>query len=293
MDDRSSGLSAAKPAAGPSTSTNKIAADLVAAGTATGPSLSATRPLLCRIEILLASLPVGDLRSAHDHCDSKHQGGGREDDRRGPPRSLAARAGAAGHPGRLRYPAFVVRMDPPGDPGDPGPQAGYARRGPQRTAQAPRGGRFHRRRRPREPDRDEPGILLRADFAIVPCKASMLEVRALAKATEVLRQSQDIRNGLPHAVAVLSMVGQKYRLTQDMKDAARALQLPLASSAIDAAADLRGRPGAGRTGLAHGRQGQGSGEGDRSGLLRGDGGRGAATREQCRLHGDKGRGTKE
>ena len=29
-------------------------------------------------------------------------------------------------------------------------------------------------------------LLLRADFAIVPCKASMLEVRALAKATEVL-----------------------------------------------------------------------------------------------------------
>src|SRR3981081_3878709 len=32
-------------------------------------------------------------------------------------------------------------------------------------------------------------LLLRADLAIVPCKASMLEVRALAKATEVLRQS--------------------------------------------------------------------------------------------------------
>ena len=31
-------------------------------------------------------------------------------------------------------------------------------------------------------------LLLRADFAIVPCKASMLEVRALAKATEVLRE---------------------------------------------------------------------------------------------------------
>src|SRR5665213_1602726 len=36
-------------------------------------------------------------------------------------------------------------------------------------------------------------LLLRADLAIVPCKASMLEVRALAKATEVLRVSQDIR----------------------------------------------------------------------------------------------------
>jgi chromosome partitioning protein len=75
-------------------------------------------------------------------------------------------------------------------------------------------------------------LLLRADFAVVPCKASMLEVRALAKATDVLRQAQDIRGGLPRAVAVLSMVGQTYRLTKDMKEAADALNLPLARSAI-------------------------------------------------------------
>lgn len=75
-------------------------------------------------------------------------------------------------------------------------------------------------------------LLLRADLAIVPCKASMLEVRALAKATEVLRVSQDIRSGLPKAVIVLSMVGKNYRLTGDMKDAAAALNLPLASHAM-------------------------------------------------------------
>jgi chromosome partitioning protein len=72
-------------------------------------------------------------------------------------------------------------------------------------------------------------LLLRADLAIVPCKASMLEVRALAKATEVLRVSQDIRAGLPKAIIVLSMVGKNYRLTKDMKDAAAVLNLPLAS----------------------------------------------------------------
>lgn len=75
-------------------------------------------------------------------------------------------------------------------------------------------------------------LLLRADLAIVPCKASMLEVRALAKATEVLRQAQDIRGGKPRAVIVLSMVGKQYRLTQDMKDAAAALHLPLAGTAL-------------------------------------------------------------
>ena len=75
-------------------------------------------------------------------------------------------------------------------------------------------------------------LLLRADLAIVPCKASMLEVRALAKATEVLRQAQDIRPGKPQAVIVLSMVGRNYRLTKDMKEAASALDLPLASTPL-------------------------------------------------------------
>ncbi|MBA4068180.1 MAG: chromosome partitioning protein ParA [Isosphaera sp.] len=75
-------------------------------------------------------------------------------------------------------------------------------------------------------------LLLRGDFALVPCKASMLEVRALAQATAVLRQAQDIRAGRPEAVIVLSMVGKTYRLTQDMKDAAAALGLPLAKTAL-------------------------------------------------------------
>lgn len=75
-------------------------------------------------------------------------------------------------------------------------------------------------------------LLLRADLAIVPCKASMLEVRALAVATDILRQAQDIRAGVPRALIVLSMVRQSYRLTKDMRDAAAALALPLASTAM-------------------------------------------------------------
>ncbi|MGH7135840.1 MAG: ParA family protein, partial [Pirellulales bacterium] len=75
-------------------------------------------------------------------------------------------------------------------------------------------------------------LLLRADLAIVPCKASMLEARALTQATNVLRQAQDIRGGAPRAVIVLSMVGKNYRLTQDMRDAATTLELPLAKTAL-------------------------------------------------------------
>jgi chromosome partitioning protein len=75
-------------------------------------------------------------------------------------------------------------------------------------------------------------LLLCGDLAIVPCKASMLEIRALSQATNVLRQSQSIRKGKPRAVIVLSMVGKHYRLTQEMKDAAAALKLPLAKTAL-------------------------------------------------------------
>ncbi len=75
-------------------------------------------------------------------------------------------------------------------------------------------------------------LLLRGDLAIVPCKASMLEVRALSQATKVLKHAQDIRRGKPKAIIVLSMVGKTYRLTRDMKDAAAALKLPLAKNAL-------------------------------------------------------------
>ncbi len=88
-------------------------------------------------------------------------------------------------------------------------------------------------------------LLLRADLALVPCKASMLEVRALARATEVLRQAQDIRGGIPRAVAILSMVGQNYRLTHDMRQAAAALGLPLARGAMTLRQIFADAPGQG------------------------------------------------
>jgi chromosome partitioning protein len=72
-------------------------------------------------------------------------------------------------------------------------------------------------------------------------------VRALAKATEVLRQAQDIRGGIPKALIVLSMVGKNYRLTKDMKDAAEALSLPLANTAMILRQIYADAPGQGAT----------------------------------------------
>ncbi len=93
---------------------------------------------------------------------------------------------------------------------------------------------LRRGRRPGQPDRGQVAhYCCRADLAIVPCKASMLEVRALAKATEVLRQAQDIRKGVPTAVIVLSMIGMHYPPDQGYEGTPpRRSSLPLASNAM-------------------------------------------------------------
>ena len=75
-------------------------------------------------------------------------------------------------------------------------------------------------------------LLMWADLAIIPCKASMFEARALDKNTGFVRQAQAIRKGPPEAVAVLSMVGRDYRLTRDMVEAAESLGLKLAETQI-------------------------------------------------------------
>ena len=75
-------------------------------------------------------------------------------------------------------------------------------------------------------------LLMWADLAIVPCKASLFEARALAKNTVFIRQAQAIRKELPDAVAVLSMVGKEYRLTKDMREAAASLNLSLTDTPV-------------------------------------------------------------
>lgn len=75
-------------------------------------------------------------------------------------------------------------------------------------------------------------LLMWADLAVIPCKASMFEARALSKNTAFVRQAQAIRNGAPQAVAVLSMVGKDFRLTKDMRQAADALKLTLAATQV-------------------------------------------------------------
>lgn len=88
-------------------------------------------------------------------------------------------------------------------------------------------------------------LLMWADMAIMPCKASMFEARALEKNTAFVRQAQAIRKGPPEVIAVLNMVGRDYRLTRDMRDAAGALGLELAESTITLRQAYADAPGQG------------------------------------------------
>jgi chromosome partitioning protein len=88
-------------------------------------------------------------------------------------------------------------------------------------------------------------LLMWADLAIVPCKASMFEARALAINTNFVRQAQAIRQGPPAAVTVLSMVGRDFRLTRDMIEAARSLQFAVAETALTLRQAYADAPGQG------------------------------------------------
>ena len=73
-------------------------------------------------------------------------------------------------------------------------------------------------------------LLMVADLAVFPCKASLLEVRALSSATKLLLQARKIRRGEPAAMIILNMVRPTYKLAAEMEKAAMALGLPIVST---------------------------------------------------------------
>lgn len=77
-------------------------------------------------------------------------------------------------------------------------------------------------------------ILVHVDGVIVPCKAGTLEARALLRATKAIKQVQQIpgREGLPDARIVLTMVGERFLLTREMREAADELSYPVAEAML-------------------------------------------------------------
>ena len=75
-------------------------------------------------------------------------------------------------------------------------------------------------------------LLLRANLALVPCKASMLEVRALKQATSVLQYAQKINAGRPEGCLVLNKMRTRDVISRDLRAAAPHLGVWVAKSAV-------------------------------------------------------------
>lgn len=59
-------------------------------------------------------------------------------------------------------------------------------------------------------------ILFLADVAILPCGPSVLDLRAVLDALEVIRKIKEMRHGLPHEVVIPNKLQPQYRLSKEL-----------------------------------------------------------------------------
>jgi len=69
-------------------------------------------------------------------------------------------------------------------------------------------------------------LLLKADVTLLPCGPSALDLRAVQDAIKVVRQAQNIRNGLPKAILIPNKLQSQYRLSKELVETAKNLGIP-------------------------------------------------------------------
>ena len=69
-------------------------------------------------------------------------------------------------------------------------------------------------------------ILFVADLTLLPCGPSVLDLRAVTDAIRVVRQAQAIRHGPPQAVLVPNKLQARFRLSEELLQAACSLGIP-------------------------------------------------------------------
>jgi len=72
-------------------------------------------------------------------------------------------------------------------------------------------------------------ILFVADTTFLPCGPSVLDLRAANEAIRVVRQAQTIRKGPPRAVLIPNKLQAHYRLSRELLETGKALDIPSAS----------------------------------------------------------------
>jgi len=72
-------------------------------------------------------------------------------------------------------------------------------------------------------------ILFVADTTFLPCGPSVLDLRAANEAIRVVRQAQAIRKGPPRAVLIPNKLQAHYRLSRELLETGKALDIPSTS----------------------------------------------------------------
>lgn len=69
-------------------------------------------------------------------------------------------------------------------------------------------------------------ILCLSDLALFPCGPSILDLRALIEAVQVIQKVQAIRDGLPQTIIVPNKLQPQYRLTRELLDTVKNFGMP-------------------------------------------------------------------
>lgn len=75
-------------------------------------------------------------------------------------------------------------------------------------------------------------LLILADLAILPISPSILDVRSVSQAAQILRYAQELNHGRPEARLVLNRTKKRGRISRELCDAAPSLGLTVANQTV-------------------------------------------------------------
>lgn len=75
-------------------------------------------------------------------------------------------------------------------------------------------------------------LLILADLAILPISPSILDVRSVSQAAEILRYAQELNQGRPEARLVLNRIKKRGRISRELCEAAPSLGLQVAGHTV-------------------------------------------------------------
>jgi chromosome partitioning protein len=75
-------------------------------------------------------------------------------------------------------------------------------------------------------------IVLRTDFAVIPCQPSGIDLRSAADAVQLIRQAQNLRNGSPEAAVFLSRAVRGTRLKDEAITSLSKLGIPVLDTVV-------------------------------------------------------------